>query len=79
MVLFLRNDRLFTLCVVFNVHNFVIFECPQLINDVNYKLSGDKSFRNAEMNEECSSYFSNYSNIEGSPALDSHLVLYCIH
>ena len=76
---FLRNYLLFTLYVIFNVHHCVIFPCPQLINDVDYKLSGDNGFGNADGREEGTSYFSNYSNIEGSTALDSRSLLCCVH
>ena len=46
---------------------------------MNYKLSGNNGFRNADMKEECSSNSSNYSNNEGNPALSLCLVLYWIH
>ena len=55
----------------------LIYACPQLTNDVNYELSGNNGFRNADVKEECS-FFSNHFNNEGNPALRLCLVLYCI-
>ena len=71
----LWNDLLFTLWVTVNALYFVTYVRPQLINNVNYKLSGSNGFIKADVKEECSSYFSNYSNNEGNPS--SHLFLCC--
>ena len=65
----LRNDLLFTLCVTLNTVHFVIYACPQLINDANYELSGNYGLGNADVKEECSSHFSNHPNNEGNPTV----------
>ena len=75
----LWNDLSFTLCDTFSALHFVFYACPQLMNDVNYKSSGNNSFANADVKEECSSHFSNYSNNEGNTALYLCLVLYYVH
>ena len=75
----LWNYLLFTICVPFNVHRFVIYACMQVMNDVEYKLSEETGFRSVDVKEECLSFCSNFSNIEGSSAFDSRLVLYCVH
>ena len=51
--------------------------CPQLLNDVNYKLSGNNGLGIVDVKEECSSYSSNYSINEGNPSLQLYVVLYC--
>ena len=52
--------------------------CPQLLNDVNYKLSGNNGLGIVDVKEECSSYSSNYSINEGNPSLQLYVVLYCV-
>ena len=54
--------------------NFVFHACPQMINDMDCKLSGVCDFRCAEIKDECSSDFSNPIKNEGNHALLFFLV-----
>ena len=58
---------------------FVFYACPQMVNDVNYGLYENDGSRNADVKEECSSYFSNNSINEGNSALNLCLVLCSVH
>ena len=72
-------DLCFTICIALNVFIFVIYACPQLINDVDSTLSENNGFGKADVKEECSSDLSNYSNREGNPALHLPLVCHCFN
>ena len=75
----LWNYLLFSSCVTFIVLHFVFYACPQLVNDMNDKLSENNGFRNDDMKQECSPKFSNYSSNEGNPDFSLGSVLYWVH
>ena len=56
---------------------------PNLENDMEYEVSQNCGFRDADVKKECSldfsSDFSNYSNNEGDLTLHLFLVLYCAY
>ena len=70
---------LFHVCVSFIAVHSVFYACPQLIDDVENRLSGGRGFGNAAVKEECSLQHSNCINNEGSPAMLLDLVLFGAH
>ena len=61
-----------------NCSSFHFYVCPQLLKDVDHRLSGSCGFRSADVKEERSVDHSNYIKSEGNPAIRLHLVLHCI-
>ena len=54
---------------IFNVLYFIFYFCPQLMNDVDYKLSENSGFGNANLKNEGSLDFSNCTNKQGKTVI----------